>query len=119
MCLALAIPVYGAEIQATEEINTETIREYAFRVVTEKWNEAEAQHYDDLIYRESSWRHDAQNPGSSAFGLPQFLDSTWSYVGCQKTTDPKIQIDCGIKYVEKVYGTPSKAISFHNKNNYY
>lgn len=113
------MPVYGAAVPITEEFKVETVREYSFRVVKEKWGEIEAKHFDDLIQRESGWRADAQNPNSSAFGLPQFLNSTWETVGCVKTNDEKTQIHCAIKYIEKRYEKPSNAIAFHNKNNYY
>jgi soluble lytic murein transglycosylase-like protein len=33
-----------------------------------------------IIYCESGGNHTAQNPNSTAFGLCQFLDSTWNYV---------------------------------------
>ena len=33
-----------------------------------------------IIQCESSWRADAKNPSSSAYGLGQFIDGTWDYV---------------------------------------
>lgn len=70
---------------------------------------------------ECDWtkRNNAQNPHSTAYGIGQFLNSTWKLVGCEKTDNPFIQVDCMIKYVEKTYGTPSKAVAFHNRNNWY
>lgn len=72
-----------------------------------------------LVNKESGFNNLAQNPNSTAFGIGQFLNSTWKNVGCVKTTDPSIQTDCMIKYIKSRYGTPSKALSFHRANNYY
>jgi len=94
-------------------------RTYAKEAITAKWGEGEWEYFDLLIRKESGWNHLAQNPNSSAFGLAQFLNSTWASVGCQKTVMPETQIDCAIKYVEANYGTPSKAIDFHTRMNWY
>lgn len=94
-------------------------KQYAYDMVLKEWGVEEWKYFDDLIQRESSWNSKAQNPNSTAFGYGQFLNSTWGLVGCEKTTDPNIQIDCTIKYIKLVYGTPQKSIVFHNENNYY
>jgi len=94
-------------------------KEYAYDKVLQEWSVEEWKHFDDLIQRESSWYNLAQNPISTAFGYGQFLNSTWKLVGCEKTTDKNTQIDCTIKYIKAVYGTPRQAIIFHNANNHY
>ena len=95
------------------------IKIYAFEVVLKTWGSEQWDAFDKLIKRESQWVHTAQNPSSTAYGLGQFLNSTWGLVDCEKTNNPNEQIDCTVKYVEKVYGTPQKALSFHIKNNWY
>lgn len=100
-------------------VNKPTVKEYAREVVIEKWGESEWEYFDDLIHRESSWNHLAQNSSSTAFGLGQFLNSTWDIVDCEKTDNPYIQIDCTVKYIEDRYKTPSQSITFHNRNNWY
>ena len=97
----------------------EEYKYYAYDLVVDAWGESQWGYFDDLIYRESSWRSTAQNPSSTAFGLAQFLDSTWALVDCEKTTEPDEQIRCGVEYVKEVYGTPRKAIIHHNENNWY
>lgn len=72
-----------------------------------------------LVEKESSFNHLAQNPTSTAFGWFQFLDSTWQAYGCEKTTDPEKQIECGFRYIEKRYGMPSEALAFHQLHNWY
>jgi SLT domain-containing protein len=62
-----------------------------------------------LISRESSWNPTAQNPNSTAFGLFQFLDSTWGGTGIAKTSDPGLQTEAGLRYIRNRYGDPSAA----------
>lgn len=62
-----------------------------------------------LIMGESGFRPNAQNPTSSAYGLFQFLDSTWGTVGGHKTSDPTLQTIYGLKYIQSVYGSPANA----------
>ena len=91
-----------------------TSREYAKTQVGEEWND-----YNYIISHESSWNPNAQNPHSSAFGLAQFLNSTWKTVGCVKTKDPEIQIDCSIKYMKQRYGSIHKAKVFWVEHRWY
>ena len=62
-----------------------------------------------LIQAESSWNPNAQNPNSSAYGLFQFLDSTWAGTGIPKTGDPRMQIEAGLRYIANRYGNPTRA----------
>lgn len=62
-----------------------------------------------LIQGESGFRPNAQNPTSSAYGLFQFLDSTWGTVGGHKTSDPTLQTIYGLKYIQSAYGSPANA----------
>ena len=94
-------------------------KHYAYRQIESKWGASEWVAFDNIVRKESNWVATAQNPTSTAFGTMQFLNSTWALVGCTRTVDQDKQIDCGIKYIEVVYGTPSKAIQFHRQNNWY
>jgi Transglycosylase SLT domain len=62
-----------------------------------------------LWQHESGWRNTAQNPTSTAYGIPQFLDSTWGGYGVHKTSDPGGQITAGLRYIASRYGTPTNA----------
>lgn len=72
-----------------------------------------------LVMHESGFRNTAQNPTSSAYGMFQFLDSTWKSVGGTKTSDPWKQAQYGLKYIKSRYGSPSKAWDFWQRNNWY
>ena len=73
----------------------------------------------DLVQRESSWNPQADNPTSTAYGLFQFLDSTWAGTGIGRTSDPVQQAIAGLRYIQSRYGSPSAAIAFHNSHNWY
>jgi hypothetical protein len=61
----------------------------------------------------------SQNPNSTAYGLMQFLDTTWKGTGIQKTSDPVQQLIAGKKYIEDRYGTVDDAKAFRQKNGWY
>lgn len=66
----------------------------------------------ELWSRESRWDYTAQNKHSTAFGIPQLLNMA-------KDTPMVEQIDLGLKYIKHRYGTPSRALAFHNRHGYY
>lgn len=72
-----------------------------------------------LGMKESGWNNNAQNPTSTAYGVGQFLNSTWSGVGIGKTSDPYTQVLAMAKYIKNRYGSPSKALAFHLSHNWY
>jgi len=65
-----------------------------------------------LWNRESRWDYTADNPRSSAYGIPQMLNMP-------EDTPMLKQIDLGLKYIKHRYGSPSKALAFHNQNGWY
>jgi len=64
---------------------------------------------ENLWGKESGWNPNAQNPSSTAYGIPQFLDSTWAGTGIAKTSDGYRQIDAGLIYIDSRYGSPCGA----------
>ncbi len=74
---------------------------------------------ESLWGKESGWNPDAQNPTSSAYGIPQFLDSTWAGTGIAKTSDGYRQIDAGLIYINNRYGSPCAAWAHSQANNWY
>ena len=91
-----------------------TPKELAHVQVMEKWGSArEYACLVELVFHESRWNPLAHNKASGAFGLFQFLPSTWkNYKYPYKPKDPKIQIKAGLRYIEKRYGSPCKAWGF-------
>ena len=72
-----------------------------------------------IVQKESGWDPNAQNPSSTAYGLFQFLDSTWAETGIGKTSDPKRQGEAGARYIKSRYGDPLAAKDFWQANNWY
>jgi hypothetical protein len=72
-----------------------------------------------VIKHESGFSPNAQNTGSTAYGLFQFLDSTWAGTGIRKTSDPHWQSVAGYKYVAGRYHTPASAKRFKLANGWY
>ena len=75
---------------------------------------------DSLYNSESGWRVDADNPSSSAYGIPQALPgSKMSSAGADWATNPVTQIRWGLGYIQDRYGSPCSAWSFKQGNNWY
>lgn len=78
-----------------------------------KWNAKQHKCLVKLWGKESGWNSEAKNPTSSAFGIPQFLDSTWAnYKYPLRPKDPQVQINAGLRYIYKRYETPCQAWAF-------
>lgn len=73
---------------------------------------------DQLFVSESNWRVDADNPTSSAYGIPQALTQLHDLPD-DYLTNPVTQIRWGLEYIERRYGSPCNAWSFKQGNNWY
>ncbi|WP_324278111.1 transglycosylase SLT domain-containing protein [Blastococcus brunescens] len=74
---------------------------------------------ENLWGKESGWNPNAQNPTSTAYGIAQFLDSTWAGTGIAKTSDGYRQIDAGLIYIENRFGSPCGAWSHSQSKGWY
>jgi peptidoglycan hydrolase-like protein with peptidoglycan-binding domain len=75
-----------------------------------------------LVQHESSWNPRAKNPNSTAFGLFQFIRSTWAAYckeGPYGSTDPYVQALGGFRYIKSRYKTPEGAWAFWQKHHWY
>jgi hypothetical protein len=74
---------------------------------------------DDLWQQESGWRYNAENP-SGAYGIPQALPgSKMATAGPDWQTDPTTQIEWGLGYIQRTYGTPCNAWSHEEADGWY
>ncbi len=101
----------AAPIRSAEALPP-TPREYAKRVSEGLWRASEWQCLDELWHRESRWNPKADNPRSSAYGIPQIL-------GLNPKLSPTQQIDKGMGYILHRHDTPCRALAFHNKRGWY
>lgn len=64
-----------------------------------------------LWMRESHWNHKADNPHSSAYGIAQMLH--------EKSRNPYVQIDHGLRYIAERYGSACAAWKHWQRNGWY
>ena len=75
---------------------------------------------DRLWTKESGWRTTADNPSSSAYGIPQALPgSKMASAGSDWRTNPATQIAWGLSYIAGSYGTPCAAWAHSQSHNWY
>jgi len=75
---------------------------------------------DSLWRKESNWKVNADNPTSSAYGIPQALPGAkMSSAGSDWRTNPATQIRWGIGYIAARYGSPCAAWHHSQAYNYY
>lgn len=75
---------------------------------------------DALWQRESGWSHLADNPTSSAYGIPQSLPgSKMAVVGADWRTNPETQIRWGLAYIAARYGNAQKAWAHSERVGWY
>jgi SLT domain-containing protein len=83
------------------------------------WTGAEWDALYRIMMQESGFRNTAQNPTSTAYGMFQFLDSTWAGYGIPKTSDPTQQTIAGLRYIKGRYGNPMAAEAHEMAYNWY
>ena len=75
---------------------------------------------DKLWTQESHWNAKALNKSSGAFGIAQFLPTTWrNYKFEYKPTNPLKQIDYGLHYIAVRYESACKAWSHEKRLGWY
>ena len=73
---------------------------------------------DSLYVSESDWRVDADNPSSSAYGIPQALTQLHD-LPADYMTSAESQIRWGLEYIRDTYGSPCSAWSFKSGHGWY
>ena len=84
------------------------------------WTEEQFGCLERLWSKESGWRWNADNPSSSAYGIPQSLPgSKMASFGTDWATNPVTQIKWGLNYISGRYGTPCSAWGHSQASNWY
>jgi hypothetical protein len=117
---ALAQPE-GPAITRTEDLSDDDPRDIARALLGEfGFSQDQFSCLDALYVGESDWRVDADNPTSSAYGIPQALPGEkMASAGADWATNPETQIRWGLGYIRDVYGSPCSANAFKAANNWY
>ena len=84
------------------------------------WGQTQFSCLDSLWSKESGWETSADNPSSSAYGIPQALPGgRMSTMGEDWLTNPLTQIKWGLQYIDSRYGTPCAAWAHSRATNWY
>lgn len=105
------IKKHSSEIRWTKSLS----KYYAKALISaqyEEWGISEFRALKKLWGKESAWDHTADNPKSSAFGIPQLLKM-------KPTTPAPEQIARGLAYIQHRYGKPSVAWAHWRKHGWY
>jgi hypothetical protein len=106
-------PCNSATTTANQKLGQSLAQSYGWNTGTQ-WTDL-----NNIVMAESGWCNTIQNPTSTAYGIGQFLDSTWATVGGTKTSNAEMQIKLMLAYIKVRYGTPEQAWAFHEANGYY
>lgn len=109
----------GAAVVREESLDDGDPRDIARALLSEYgFAASEFDCLDNLYVSESNWRVDADNPSSSAYGIPQALTQTHDLPDGYMTS-AQVQIRWGLEYIKGRYGTPCQAWSFKSGNGWY
>ncbi|MGH3347654.1 MAG: lytic transglycosylase domain-containing protein [Nocardioides sp.] len=109
----------GGAVTRTEDLSESDPRDIAWALLPEfGFSADEFSCLDSLYVSESNWRIDADNPTSSAYGIPQALTSMHD-LPADYHTSAEAQIRWGLGYIQDAYGTPCSAWSFKQSNGWY
>jgi hypothetical protein len=107
------------ESQSEDDFSGEDPREIGQALLAEYGFSADQFSCLDALYvSESDWQVDADNPTSSAYGIPQALTDMHD-LPAGYMTDPEVQIRWGLEYIKDSYGSPCGAWEFKQSNNWY
>jgi membrane-bound lytic murein transglycosylase MltF len=74
---------------------------------------------DKLLTQESHWNPKARNKSSGAYGIFQFMPTTWGNYKIHKTSNPIKQINYGLHYISVRYGSTCRAWTHEQKYGWY
>ena len=109
----------GGAVTGSESLDASDPRDIARALLPEYGFSADQFGCLDALYvSESNWRVDADNPTSSAYGIPQALTETHD-MPPGYFTSAEVQIRWGLDYIQDAYGSPCSAWEFKQSNNWY
>lgn len=111
----------GGQVTHTEDLAQQDPRDIARSLMAEYGlDESEFDCLDSLWMSESDWDATADNPTSTAYGIPQALTGgTHDNIPADYRTNPVSQIRWGLWYIKNSYGTACSAWEFKQANQWY
>ena len=113
----LAVPAEAQAPKASKEqllqhMANKEPKQYAKHAIKAyKWDNRQFACLAKLWGKESAWNHLADNPVSTAFGIAQMLR--------EKSRNPMVQIDNGLRYIKHRYERPCNAWRHWQRANWY
>ena len=84
------------------------------------WSSGQFSCLESLWQKESGWNVHADNPSSSAYGIPQALPGRkMASAGSDWESNPATQIKWGLGYIADSYGSPCSAWAHSESNGWY
>ncbi|MCX6397913.1 MAG: lytic transglycosylase domain-containing protein [Propionibacteriales bacterium] len=111
----------GVAVTRTEKLSVSDPKSLARALMPQYGlSSAEFDCLDNLWTGESNWNVRADNPSSSAYGIPQALPgSKMATAGSDWRSNPETQIRWGLGYIANRYDTACSAWSFKRSHGYY
>jgi hypothetical protein len=108
---AAMAPTEAAAVTESEQLSDSDPRDIARALLGDfGFSQDQFACLDSLWVRESNWNVYADNPISSAYGIPQSLPgSKMASAGSDWATNPVTQIKWGLGYIRDRYGSPCSA----------
>ena len=110
-CLLAATFIFSGMTTSNAHDLSKDVEMYKVYTHIKLMNAKEFRCVELLWNAESKWNPKANNKKSTAFGIPQLLKMT--------ETNPYLQIDLGLKYIAKRYGSTCKAWDRFKKVKHY
>ena len=88
-------------------------------VYAKDWKMSEWKCLRNLWSNESHFNPKALNKHSGAYGIAQFMPSTWGNYNVVQTPSAELQIQYGLRYIEKRYGSACNAWRFWQIHKWY
>ena len=104
------LKVTTTKSQAEKALASDTVKYFdaealAFLTVyAQDWKMSEWKCLRNIWQKESHFNPKAKNISSGAYGIAQFLPTTWGNYKVQKTAEAHLQIKYGLRYILKRYG---------------
>jgi hypothetical protein len=110
----------GGQVTRTEDLTGQDPRSIARALLADYgFSGSEFGCLDALWVSESDWDVNADNPTSSAYGIPQALTGGTHQLPADYMTNPVSQIRWGLEYIRDSYGSPCSAWAFKQGHNWY
>ncbi len=111
----------GGQVTETEDLTTQDPRTIARAMLADfGFGSDQFSCLDSLYNSESGWNIHADNPSSSAYGIPQALPGAkMASAGADWEHNAATQIRWGLGYIQSRYGSPCGAWSFKQGHNWY